>query len=77
MTYKEMSTREREKIRKYTFTISMVGEPIGRTPELVKEKSWEFAVDEKREWVVLEIWNDLNREVQKRLEKIGISLRWL
>jgi len=77
MTYEEKSTGEREKVRKYTFTISLVGEPIGRTPEFVKEKAWEFAVDEEKEFLALEIWNDLNREVQRRLEEIGVSLRWL
>lgn len=77
MTHEEMSAKEREHVRKYTFTISLVGEPIGRIPEFVKEKSWEFAVDEEKEFDVIGIWDDLNREVQKRLEEIGISLRWL
>ena len=77
MVHEEMSTGEREKVRKYTFTISLVGEPIGRIPEFVKEKSWEFAVDEEKEFALIGIWDDLNREVQRQLEEMGVSLRWL
>jgi len=77
MDNETMSTGEREKVRKYTFTISLVGEPIGRIPEFVKEKSWEFAVDEEKEFALIAIWDDLNRETQRRLEEIGVSLRWV
>lgn len=73
MIHEEMSTGEREKVRRYTFTISLVGDPIGRTPEFVKEKSWEFAVDEEKEFAVIIIWDEIRREIQKRLEGIGVG----
>ena len=73
MVHEEMSTGEREKGRKYTFTLSLVGDPIGRTPEFVKEKSWEFTVDKEKEFAVIVIWDEIRREIQERLEQIGVD----
>lgn len=73
MAHEEMSAGEREKGRKYTFTISLVGDPIGRTPEFVKEKSWEFTVNKEQEYATIVIWNEIQRKIQEQLEQIGVD----
>lgn len=77
MIHETMSTGEREKVRKYTFTLSLVGEPIDMVPEFVKEKSWEFTVDREKEFAAIVIWDEIRREIQERLEQIGVSLIWV
>lgn len=73
MNYEETSTTEREKYRKYTFTLSLVGDPIGRTPEFVKEKSWEFTADKEKEFAVIVTWDEIRRKIQEQLEQIGVD----